>query len=312
MSLHGEVNSMDYLSLLESCEVCPRRCKVNRLRGERGFCRVDGDILVAYYGKHFGEEPPITGENGSGNIFFSSCNLRCVFCQNYQISHDMIGKKIEIEDLVSIFFELEKKGAHNINLVSPTPYVPYVATAMKKAKELGIRIPFVYNTNAYERKETIRLLEGLVDIYLPDFKYWNGNIAKKLSYAVDYPKYAMESILEMKRQVGSFLIIESGIAKKGLLIRLLVLPNNVSGTKNVLKWIKEKMGTDVTISLMSQYQPMYRAHEFPMIKRTLTDDEYREVIEYTSSLGFEDVYIQDLDSSGIFVPDFTREEPFQS
>jgi putative pyruvate formate lyase activating enzyme len=302
---------MDYLSLLERCEICPRRCGVNRLKGEKGFCRVSNDVVVAYYGKHFGEEPPISGERGSGAIFFSSCNLRCVFCQNYQISNYMLGKTISLDDLVEIFFQMEKAGAHNINLVSPTPYIPHIAIAIRKAKEKGIKIPFVYNTNAYERSEILSLLEGLVDIYLPDFKYWNKEIAKKLSSANDYPKHAIDSILEMKRQVGSTLITESGIGKKGLIIRLLVLPNGLSGTKSVLRWIREEIGTSVSISLMSQYRPLFRAHEFPMIRRTLSEEEYDEVIRYASSLGFENVYVQEIDSSGMYLPDFTKEEPFK-
>lgn len=300
-----------YLSVLEKCEVCPRRCKVNRLKGEKGFCRVSHGIVVAYYGKHFGEEPPITGDRGSGNIFFSSCNMRCVYCQNYQISHEVRGKIVGVEELVDIFFELEKEGAHNINLVSPTPYIPYLQAAIELAKKNGIKIPFVYNTNAYERKEMLGLFDGLIDIYLPDFKYWSEKAAQKLSYAKDYPKYAMESILEMERQVGSSLVVESGIAKKGLIIRLLILPNYVSGTKNVIRWIKETIGTGVTLSLMSQYRPVFMAKYFPIIRRTITYEEYVDVVEYASSLGFEDVYVQDLDSSGVYLPDFTKEQPFK-
>ncbi len=303
---------MDYLSLLKSCEICPRRCKVNRLEGEKGFCKVGEGVIVAYYGNHFGEEPPITGSMGSGNVFFSSCNMRCVYCQNYQISHSIFGKEIGVLDLVDIFFELERKGAHNVNLVSPTPYIPQIAKAIKIAKEKGIKVPFVYNTNAYERKESIRLLEGLVDIYLPDFKYWSGNVSKKLSQAKDYPQCAMEAILEMVRQVGTLLITESGIAKKGIIVRLLVLPNGLSGTKNVLRWLKEKVGTDLTLSIMSQYKPTFMADRFPMLKRTVTEEEYMDVVSYAYSLGFENAYVQELDSPDTFLPDFMKEKPFES
>jgi len=258
------------LSLLEQCEICPRQCRVNRLNGKRGYCGVGKDLIIAHYGAHFGEEPPITGTGGSGNIFFSSCNLRCVYCQNYQISHTTKGKRISIDELIDIFFHLQQQGVHNINLVSPTPYAPLIGIAIRRAKEKGITIPFVYNTNAYENKETIHMLDGLIDIYLPDFKYWNIHIAKRLSDAPDYRYHAQASILEMKHQVGN-LSMENGIATKGILVRHLVLPGNLSGTKKVLLWIKEYLGKDTFISLLSQYYPAHRAQQYPLLKRRITE-----------------------------------------
>lgn len=301
---------MDHdLSLLEKCELCPRRCKVNRLKGERGFCGIADKVVIAHYGAHFGEEPPISGTQGSGNIFFASCNMRCIYCQNYQISHKNLGKEFSIEELVELFFSLEKQGLHNINLVSPSPYVPLIAAAIREAKEKGLGIPFVYNTNAYEHADTIRGLDGLIDIYLPDFKYWNKYIAKKLSDAKDYPDYAKSSLLEMKRQVGD-LFVEDGIAKKGMLIRHLVLPNNLAGSKQVLTWIKDNLGRETHISLMSQYYPLHKAYTYTLLNRKITEKEYDVPINRLIEDGFENVFIQELDSAPLFVPDFNRDEPF--
>jgi putative pyruvate formate lyase activating enzyme len=302
---------MDHdLSLLEKCELCPRRCKVNRLKGERGFCGIADKVVIAHYGAHFGEEPPITGTQGSGNIFFASCNMRCIYCQNYQISHKNLGKEFSIEELVELFFSLEKQGLHNINLVSPSPYVPLIAAAIREAKEKGIGIPFVYNTNAYEHVDTIRGLDGLIDIYLPDFKYWNKHIAKKLSDAKDYPDYAKSSLLEMKRQVGD-LFVEDGIAKKGMLIRHLVLPNNLAGSKQVLTWIKDNLGRETHISLMSQYYPLHKAYTYTLLNRKITEKEYDVLINRLIEDGFENVFIQELDSAPLYVPDFEMAEPFR-
>ncbi len=302
---------MDHdLSLLEKCELCPRRCKVNRLKGERGFCGIADKVIIAHYGAHFGEEPPITGTQGSGNIFFASCNMRCIYCQNYQISHKNLGKEFSIAELVELFFSLEKQGLHNINLVSPSPYVPLIAAATREAKEKGIGIPFVYNTNAYEHADTIRGLDGLIDIYLPDFKYWNKHIAKKLSDAKDYPDYAKSSLLEMKRQVGD-LFVEDGIAKKGILIRHLVLPNNLAGSKQVLTWIKDNLGRETHISLMSQYYPLHKAYTYTLLNRKITEKEYDVLINRLIEDGFKNVFIQELDSATLFVPDFERTAPFK-
>ncbi len=302
----------DPLSLLEKCELCPRRCKAERLRGKKGYCGIADEMVIAHYGPHHGEEPPISGTKGSGNIFFSSCNLRCLFCQNHQISHEKLGNAVSVEGLVGIFFELAETGCHNINLVSPTPYVPHIALAIEKAKDKGLRIPFVYNTNAYENVETVRILEGLIDIYLPDFKYWSPQIAHRLSDAPverSYPDHAKAVILEMKRQVGD-LAIEGGLAKKGLLVRHLVLPGNLAGSKQVIGWIKDSLGSQTFVSLMSQYFPLHKAETYPMINREIREDEYESLIGLMAEDGFENVFIQELDSAPLFVPDFRRPAPF--
>lgn len=301
---------MEYAYLLRRCEVCPRRCGVNRLEGKVGFCRVDQRILISHYGRHFGEEPPISGESGSGNIFFTSCNMRCIYCQNYQISQEMLGTEVSLDRLIEIFFELREQGAHNINLVSPTPYIPHLIEALKKARDRGLDIPVVYNTNSYERKEILRYMRGLVDIYLPDMRYSNDLIAERLSSSKSYTHFAKEAILEMRDQVGEKLIMEDGIGKRGMIVRLLVLPNNLSGTKKALEWIFKNLGKDTTLSIMAQYEPLFRASEVPMLSRRIKEEEYNDVVEYALSLGFEDIFIQELESSKLFIPDFTKEEPF--
>lgn len=295
--------------MLENCKLCPRVCQVNRIGDERGFCGIANEILVAHYGPHFGEEPPISGKNGSGNIFFSSCNLRCVYCQNYQISHECSGKRVSLDGLVEMFFILKGRGVHNINLVSPTPYIPLVAQAIKHARKEGLTIPFVYNTHAYENVEALRALDGLIDIYLPDFKYWNGDIARRLSNALDYPETARRAILEMKRQVGN-LVTEDGIARKGVLVRHLVLPSNLSGSRQVLGWIKKELGTDTHISLMAQYNPLHRASDYPMLTRGIRQAEYDVLLAFLAKEGFENVFIQELESAQLFVPNFECLDPF--
>jgi len=299
----------DHLCLLERCELCPRRCRVNRLGGQTGYCGVPDRILIAYYGRHYGEEPPISGDMGSGNIFFSSCNLRCIYCQNYQISHTITGREFSIEELAGIFLELERQGCHNINLVSPIPYIPMIIPAIEKARSKGLKLPFVYNTNAYENVETIRLLEGFIDIYLPDFKYWNKNIAKRLSDVGDYPEHAQVAILEMKAQVGD-LVVKKGIAEKGLLLRHLVLPNNLAGSRQILAWVLKELGRDTYLSLMSQYYPLHNASQYPMINRRIKDREYDELIDFLITNGFENVFIQEPESAEEFIPDFRLHDPF--
>lgn len=295
--------------ILEQCVLCPRLCKVDRYRGGVGFCGIGTEIRVAHYGPHFGEEPPISGIYGSGNIFFSSCNLRCVYCQNFQISHEGMGKSITIDELTEIFFSLQSMGLHNINLVSPTPYVPFLAAAIENSKRTGIQIPFIYNSHAYETVDTLRMLDGLIDIYLPDFKYWSNYIAHRLSHARDYPSSAQQAILEMTRQVGN-LVIEQGIARKGILVRHLVLPSNLAGSRQVLEWIKRELGGETYISLMAQYKPLYRAVDFPMLTRRVKHSEYDALVDFLIHEGFNNVFIQDLESAEAFVPDFECDEPF--
>jgi putative pyruvate formate lyase activating enzyme len=303
----------DPLALLEKCELCPRRCRAERLKGKMGYCGLADEIVIAHYGPHFGEEPPISGTKGSGNIFFSSCNLRCVFCQNYQISHEKVGKPASIEALVDIFFQLAENGCHNVNLVSPTPYAPFIVSAIEKAKEEGLLVPFVYNTNAYENVETLKTLDGLIDIYLPDFKYWSPEIARRLSgvpLEMSYPDHAKAAILEMKRQTGD-LITESGLARKGMLVRHLVLPGGLAGSRQIIGWIKDNLGTKTFISLMSQYYPLHKAETHPMINRKIRQEEYDRLVELLVEEGFENVFTQELDSAPLFVPDFEKAKPFQ-
>jgi len=301
---------IDMERILEKCVLCPRACKVDRLRGDVGYCAIGNEILVAHYGPHFGEEPPISGMHGSGNIFFSLCNLRCVYCQNFQISHERTGESIAIDELIEIFFTLQDMGLNNINLVSPTPYVPFIAKAIERSKGKGIKIPFVYNSHAYETVDTLRMLDGLIDIYLPDFKYWSGNIAHRLSHAQDYPESARRAILEMKRQVGS-LILKEGIAQKGILVRHLVLPSNLAGSRQVLGWIKKELGIETFVSLMAQYNPLYRAAEYPMLTRSIRQAEYDVLLAFLDEEGFENVFVQELESARLFVPNFECTDPFE-
>jgi putative pyruvate formate lyase activating enzyme len=285
-------------------------CGVNRLEGETGFCGAGEKCVVAHAGLHFGEEPPISGAGGSGTVFFSPCNLRCVFCQNHQISHQTSGNRFSETALAEVFLDLESRGAHNINLVSPTPYAPQIASAIKKAKAGGLRIPFVYNTNSYENKDTLKLLAGLVDIYLPDFKYWSSDIAQRLSGAPRYAEVAADAIAEMKAQVSD-LVIERGVAKKGLLIRHLVLPGGLAGTRRILEWIKDRLGPGTALSLMSQYYPACRAGLYPIINRRIRAEEYDPLVEYLQAQGFDNVFVQELESAKAFLPDFSRRKPFR-
>ncbi len=300
------------LELLEECRLCPRQCGASRLKDQKGYCGASDKVVIAHYGPHHGEEPPISGTSGSGTVFFSFCNLRCVFCQNYQISHNGMGQEITPEELTEIFLILQTRGCHNINLVSPVPYIPHIASAIRKAKKGGLAIPVVYNTNAYESVESLGVLDGLVDIYLPDFKYWNAAIAEKLSgtpKGKPYPDFAKKAILEMKRQVGD-LVVEDGIAKKGLLLRHLVLPNGLAGSKEIVQWVSESLGTGTYISLMSQYYPTHEAYRFPLLRRKIRLEEYAAVTEYLLGEGFENVFIQEIESAPLFVPDFENDEPF--
>lgn len=300
--------------MLEKCEICPRQCGVNRLKGQKGFCKIGDKIIIAHYGPHHGEEPPISGKSGSGTIFFSFCNLRCVFCQNYQISQNGDGNEISLEKLSGIFLYLQNLGCHNINLVSPTSYIPHIARAISDAKKRGLVIPIVYNTNGYDSVEALRVLDGLIDIYMPDFKYWSPVIAEKLSGVPKekpYPDFTKQALLEMKRQVGQ-LVLENKIAKKGLLIRHLVLPGGLAGSKEIFQWIGRYLGTETYISLMSQYYPIHRADTVPLLRRRIRQEEYDTVVDYLVGSGFRNVFVQETRSAPLFVPDFHEKEPFKN
>lgn len=279
---------------LSSCEICPHRCKVNRANGIKGRCKCDDKIKIALASIHNFEEPCISGTKGSGTVFFSNCNLNCIYCQNYEISQLGKGKEITIHELAEIFLDQQKNNVHNINLVTPTMYALQIIEAIKIAKKQGLNIPIIYNTNGYENIETIKLLNGLIDVYLPDLKYFSNTIAVKYSNANNYFKIATEAIKEMYNQVGTAKFNEEGIIKKGVIIRHLVLPNHIQNSKNILKWIKENMPEDVYVSVMAQYFPTYKAKEDAYINRKLTKKEYKEIENYLYTLNIENGYIQEL------------------
>ncbi|HUM59408.1 MAG TPA: radical SAM protein [Bacillota bacterium] len=291
--------------MLDSCRLCPRKCEVDRTAGKTGFCRAPLKPKVARAALHFWEEPCLSGVQGSGTVFFSHCNLKCIFCQNYRISQEHFGREVDIPTLASIFRELEQQGAHNINLVSPTPYIPQVAAAIKKARSLGMRIPVVYNSNAYEETGALAQLEGLVDIYLPDLKYASQETADRFSGAPDYFTAASQAIREMYRQVGPPSFDTGGLMTGGLMIRHLILPGQLADTIQVLRWIAGNFPRDVYVSLMAQYFPTYRALQTPPLNRRLTTAEYNQAVDTLLQLGLESGYVQELSAADqCYVPNF--------
>lgn len=290
---------------LEKCKICPHNCGVNRLNGNIGRCKSNGNIKLAMASIHNFEEPCISGENGSGTVFFSNCNMNCVFCQNYKISQQGLGREISIEELAEIFIDEQNKNAENINLVTPTMYVYHIIEAIKIAKNKGLKIPIVYNSNGYENVETIKKLDGYIDIYLPDLKYYDDDLAFKYSGVKNYFENAASAIKEMYNQVGSPVLDENGMMKKGLIIRHLVLPNNLQNSKDVLKWINDNIDKKVFVSVMAQYFPTNKAKDFPEINRKLTKEEYEEIENYLYSLDLDNGYIQELgEHEEEYVPDF--------
>ena len=270
-----------------------------------GRCKATDKIKLAMASIHNFEEPCISGENGSGTVFFSNCNLKCVFCQNYKISQEGLGNEITIEELADVFIDEQNKNAENINLVTPTMYVYHIIEAIKIARSKGLRIPIVYNSNGYENVETIKKLNGYIDVYLPDLKYFDDDLAFKYSGIKNYFENATAAIKEMYNQVGSPVLDENGMIKKGLIIRHLVLPSNIQNSKNVLKWINDNMDKNVFVSVMAQYFPTHKAKEFPEINRKLTMDEYKEIEDYLYSLDLDNGYIQELgEHEEEYVPDF--------
>jgi putative pyruvate formate lyase activating enzyme len=290
---------------LEKCKICPHNCGVNRLNGNIGRCKSNGNIKLAMASIHNFEEPCISGENGSGTVFFSNCNMNCVFCQNYKISQQGLGREISIKELAEIFIDEQNKNAENINLVTPTMYVYHIIEAIKIAKNKGLKIPIVYNSNGYENVETIKKLKGYIDIYLPDLKYYDDDLAFKYSGVKNYFENATSAIKEMYNQVGSPVLDENGMMKKGLIIRHLVLPNNLQNSKDVLKWINDNIDKKVFVSVMAQYFPTNKAKDFPEINRKLTKEEYEEIENYLYSLDLDNGYIQELgEHEEEYVPDF--------
>lgn len=271
------------LSLLESCEVCPHRCGVSRLKGELGFCKTGKNAIVDSYFPHRGEEKPIRGYRGSGTVFFSYCNMRCVYCQNYQISQLGEGREVSPEELAEIFLELQAMGCHNLNLVTPSHVVPQILSALYLAVKKGFRLPIVYNTSSFDRLESLRLLEGIVDIYLADLKYADREIARRYSKVKNYPEVAMAAIREMHRQVGDLTLDERGIAIRGLLIRHLVLPSGLAGTEKVAEFLGS-LSKNMAVNVMDQYYPSYMAWKYPELSRRITQREYHQAL--SSMKGF--------------------------
>jgi putative pyruvate formate lyase activating enzyme len=296
--------------LLDHCTLCPRQCRVNRRAGEKGFCRLGHRLLLDSAMAHHGEEPPLSGTGGAGTIFLSSCNLKCSYCQNHQISHSAKGRFLTAEEMAEVMLALQQRGCHNVEPVTPTPQLPGMVEALGIARSRGLTVPFVYNCGGYESPGIVRLLDGLVDIYLPDFKYGLDEEGRALSEADDYPRYAVEAIGEMVRQVGDGLESERGVAKKGVLIRHLILPGKIGNSKAVLDLIKRHISVSVPLSLMSQYTPMPKVRRHPDLGRRLTRAEYHRVVDYALELGFENIFAQEVDERS-FAPDFERDAPFQ-
>jgi putative pyruvate formate lyase activating enzyme len=279
--------------VMQNCRLCPRECEVNRLDGEAGFCQATAQLEIASYHAHFGEEKALVGKGGSGTIFMSNCGLRCVFCINWEISQGGRGKKHSIEDFANMMLNLQERGCSNINIVTPTHYSPHILLALDKAASGGLRLPLVYNTCGWERVEILKYLDGVVDIYLPDFKYSETEMSAKYSSGADsYPEITQLALMEMNRQVGVAKPAKDGLMYQGLMIRHLVMPNNVSGTKNVLNWIGENLPQNTYVNLMSQYQPLFKASQYPEISRRITREEYRNAVKWAKDAGLENLDLQ--------------------
>lgn len=293
---------------MTKCCICPRNCGIDRTIGKKGFCGTDAEIMVARAALHMWEEPCISGKEGSGAVFFSGCSLGCAFCQNRRISRGETGKKISQEHLAEIFLNLQEQQANNINLVTAAHYVPQVAKALQIAKNNGLKIPVVYNSSGYEKAETLQLLDDLVDVYLPDFKYMDPVLAKKYSYAGDYPEIVKNALKEMVRQTGTLVFDERGMIKKGVIVRHLLLPGHVKDSKNVLKYLYEMYGNQIYVSLMNQYMPMPAMQNDPQMSRKVTAREYDRLIDYALSIGLTNGFIQEGETAKeSFIPEFDGE-----
>jgi putative pyruvate formate lyase activating enzyme len=294
---------------LSACDICPRGCGVNRLQGKRGFCHAAYKPAVASVGAHHGEEPVLSGSHGSGTIFFGNCNMRCVYCQNYQISQDYKAQRrheVDIAVLAGQMLYLQEIGCHNINLVSPCHYVPQIVKALLEAVPMGLRLPLVYNTSSYDALETLRELDGIIDIYLADLRYASDRWGWRFSRARDYVERSRAAIKEMQRQVGDLITDEGGIAQKGLIVRHLILPNGLAGSRDSLSWLVREVSPRVAVSLMSQYFPAHRARRFPKLARTISPAEYDEVARLVDELGIENGWLQGLGASRNYRPDFAN------
>jgi putative pyruvate formate lyase activating enzyme len=291
---------------LDNCNICPRNCGVNRNNNELGFCKANNKIKIARYSLHYWEEPCISGKRGSGTIFFSGCNLKCIFCQNYDISFYNKGKEISIERFADICIELQNKKALNINLVTPTIYIPLIKEGLLLAKKKGLKIPIVYNTSGYESVESLKELDGLIDIYLPDFKYFDNSLAKNFSMTNNYFEIASSAIKEMYRQVGKPKF-RNNLIKKGVIVRHLLLPNHINDSKKVIKYLYDNYKDNIYISIMNQYTPIRKIENYKELNKTVSEKEYDELINYALDLGIKNAYIQEGETcKESFIPDFTN------
>ncbi|MDR2645419.1 MAG: radical SAM protein [Endomicrobium sp.] len=291
-----EGNIEKLYSVMDKCELCPRKCKVDRNKGQKGFCCTSHKIFIASCNTHTGEEPPISGSRGSGTIFFSNCTLNCVFCQNYPISQLGNGREISLDDLVESMLRLQERGVHNINFVTPTHYSAHIAKVGYLSRKKGLTIPILYNCSGYENVEILKLLEGIIDIYLPDIKYSSNELAFKYSGIKNYVEVNQAALKEMKRQVGNLTVNKDGIAKKGIIVRHLILPNMLENTKKVLDFIAKDLLTDTFVSLMAQYHTANKSLEFKELSRSLTEKEYEEAVKYLEKIGLENGWVQDLNN----------------
>ena len=300
--------------MLRHCRLCPHECRIDRTSKKTGYCQAPHVPVISAAMAHFGEEPPISGNNGSGTIFFSYCNMGCIYCQNYQISQQYQGKEVPIPKLAEAMIKLQHQGCHNINLVSPTIWVPQIVEALSLARNKGLNIPIVYNTGGYDKPEIINMLKGLVDIYMPDMRYSHDDYAYRYSGVKKYVQYNRQSVKEMYDQVKELKVDSQGIAVKGLIIRLLVLPNNIGGLTETINFIKNELSPHIPLSIMSQYHPVYKARNFSQLSRGITASEYNSVVDYAQKLGFKHGYIQDYTGLNTdndpFLPDFSQKEVF--
>ena len=281
-------------AIVENCRLCPRQCGVNRLEGMSGFCHAPGvTLVVSSFHPHYGEERPLVGTGGSGTIFMTHCNLRCVFCQNWEISQHGRGSKSDIDELAGMMLRLQEIGCHNINIVTPTHYSAPILKALDLAAGVGLRLPIVYNTSGWERLEILELLEGVVDIYLPDFKYWDSGMSAKYSSGAEtYPEVTKAAILEMHRQVGVAKPAEDGIMQRGLMIRHLVMPNNIAGSERVMEWVAQSLPKDTYVNIMAQYTPHFKAYDYPELSRRIRGEEYEKVVRRAQDMGLTNLDIQ--------------------
>lgn len=299
---------METKMVMEECRICPRNCGVNRNQGELGFCRVPSDIILARAALHHWEEPSISGTRGSGTVFFSGCNMGCVYCQNHEIALGIQGRQIPEARLSEIFLELEEKGAHNINLVTPTHYAPQIRDAIIAARKMGLSIPVVYNSSGFENVDTLRMLDGLIDIYLPDFKYYSDELAIRYSRAKGYKDIALEAVKEMVRQTGEPIFDDEGMMKRGTIVRHLSLPDSLGDSKDILMLLKDTFKGQVYFSIMNQYTPLEVSSKFPELQRKLTPEEYEELVSFGKLLGIKKAYIQEGETQDeSFIPPFNGE-----